>query len=351
MGDETWRSLPKLMSQRTQEILAEQLAGLADRQGRPFSIVLHGGEPLLLGELRLSTLFTALRQKLGSEFGISVQTNGVLITDKIIDVLEKYGIRVSISLDGPPTLHDTRRPDLRGRPTHARVLQGISKLLARPASVSLFSGLLAVVDPYSDPDNVYRFFKEVGAPSVDFLYRDGNHSKLPYGKDSVDSDIYGRWMAKILDLYIADPQPMRIRILDDIIKLLLGGAGMKEGIGLTDFGILVIDTDGSIRKNDTLKSSPLGDTFNANWNLNNCSLSDIATSDEFRTYHIAQKPSSAICANCSLLRVCGGGMVTHRFKEGRGYENPTVFCADQKFLIERVFRHLSRYNLVEARVA
>jgi len=351
MGDETWRSLPKLMSQRTQEILAEQLAALADRQGRPFSIVLHGGEPLLLGELRLSALFTILRRKLGNKFGISVQSNGVLISDKIIDVLEKYGVRVSISLDGPSTLHDSRRPDLRGRPTHARTLQGISKLLARPASASLFSGLLAVVDPYSDPDDVYRFFKQVGAPSVDFLYRDGNHSNLPYGKDSVDSDIYGKWMARILDLYIADAQPMRIRILDDMIKLLLGGVGMKEGVGLTDFGILVVDTDGSIRKNDTLKSSPLGDKFNANWNLNNCSLSEIARSEEFRAYHVAQKPSSTICSSCSLLQVCGGGMVTHRFKEGSGYENPTVFCADQKYLIGMISRYLSRYNLVAARVA
>jgi uncharacterized protein len=158
-------------------------------------------------------------------------------------------------------------------------------------------------------------------------------------------------MERILDLYIADPQPMRIRILDDMIKLLLGGVGMKEGVGLTDFGILVVDTDGSIRKNDTLKSSPLGDTFDANWNLNNCSLSDIATSEEFRAYHLAQKPSSTICASCSLLRVCGGGMVTHRFKEGSGYENPTVFCADQKYLIERIIGYLSRYNLVAERVA
>jgi uncharacterized protein len=211
--------------------------------------------------------------------------------------------------------------------------------------------LLAVVDPYSDPDDVYRFFKEVGTPSVDFLYRDGNHSNLPYGKDSVESDIYGKWMARILDLHIADPQPMRIRILDDMMKLLLGGVGMKEGVGLTDFGILVVDTDGSIRKNDTLKSSPLGDAFNANWNLNNCSLSDVVTSEEFRAYHVAQKPSSTICAKCSLLHVCGGGMVTHRFKEGSGYENPTVFCADQKYLIGRISRYLSRYNLVAARVA
>jgi len=33
-----------------------------------------------------------------------------------------------------------------------------------------------------------------------------------------------------------------------MIKLLLGGVGVKEGVGLTDFGILIIDTDGAIKK-------------------------------------------------------------------------------------------------------
>ena len=60
-------------------------------------------------------------------------------------------------------------------------------------------------------------------------------------------------MCKILDRYVSDPAPFRIRMLDDMMKLLLGGGGAKEGVGLTDYGILVIDTDGTVKKNDTLK--------------------------------------------------------------------------------------------------
>jgi uncharacterized protein len=127
--------------------------------------------------------------------------------------------------------------------------------------------VLAVVDPNSSPAEVYGFFKALAVPSVDFLYRDGNHTVLPYGKASPGSVEYGRWMSGILDLYIADPAPFRIRMLDDMIKLLLGGVGMKEGVGLTDFGILVIEIDGSVKKNDTLKSSPLGDGFEKAWNI------------------------------------------------------------------------------------
>ncbi len=37
--------------------------------------------------------------------------------------------------------------------------------------------------------------------------------------------------------------------------------GIKEGIGVTDFGIAVIDTDGTVTKNDTLKNVVIVNPF------------------------------------------------------------------------------------------
>src|SRR3546814_1305799 len=72
-------------------------------------------------------------------------------------------------------------------------------------------------------------------------------------------------MCDLIDAYLADPTPPRIRVVDDMIKLLLGGAARKEGVGLSDYGIMVIDTDGTISKNDTLKSTTnAGDVFSEN---------------------------------------------------------------------------------------
>ncbi len=343
MGDESWRTLPKRMAANTQALVAQELGALMLAQGRPFSVVLHGGEPLLLGLLRLEGLFTALRASLGEGCGISIQTNGVLITDAILDLCLRFDVTLSVSLDGPPAVHDRFRVDLRRRSTHARVLAGVERLKAHRAATRLFSGVLCVVDPTSDPDTIYEYFKALEIPSVDFLYRDGNHTTLPFGKASTDSGEYGAWMCRILDRYVCDPQPFRSRLLDDMMRLLLGGAGVKEGIGLTDYGILVIDTDGSVKKNDTLKSSPLGDAFDATWALGSQALADVTTSLEFKAYHLAQKPSSPTCQACPHLRVCGGGMVTHRFKDGSGYDNPTVFCADQKLLIRRMETVLAPY--------
>jgi uncharacterized protein len=348
MGDESWRTLPKRMGTKMQALVAAELGALLRAQGKPFSIVLHGGEPLLLGLSDLETLFIALRIELGLACKISIQTNGVLITESVLDLCTRFEVTLSVSLDGPPDIHDRFRVDLRQRPTHAKVIAGLEILKAHFNVDRLFSGVLAVVDPESDPDVVYDYFKELDIPSVDFLYRDGNHSSLPFGKASVCSSEYGAWMCRVLDRYVTDPDPFRCRLLDDIMRLLLGGVGVKEGIGLTDYGILVIDTDGSVKKNDTLKSSPLGDIFDANWALGRESLTKIAASQEFSAYHRAQRPSSPTCLACSHLNVCGGGMVTHRFKEGAGYDNPTVFCSDQKRLIRRMEEHLARYVKVRA---
>lgn len=348
MGDDAWRGLPKRMAVDTQTAVAARLRELRDEQGRPFSIVLHGGEPLLLGVQGLGRLLSSLRGALGFDCGISIQTNGVLLDREILDVCADERVSLSVSLDGPADVHDRFRVDRAGRPSHARVVAGIAALKAHRSSEALFSGVLAVVDPTTCPDEIYDYFRQFGVPSVDFLYRDGNHSSLPYGKASAASTEYGRWISRILDRYVEDPAPFRIRMLDDMMKLALGGVGVKEGVGLTDYGILVIDTDGSVKKNDTLKSSPLGDGFSTEWNVHRHPLSVIASSDEFRAYHRAQRPSSPTCAGCSHLRICGGGMLTHRFSEASGYDNPTVFCADQTMLINRIHDHVGRHTRAHA---
>jgi uncharacterized protein len=337
MADDGWRAQPKLLPPEIEDAVVDQLAELARFQVRPFSVVFHGGEPLLLGTRRLSRIFDRLRSSLPMTCGLHLQTNGVLLTQAVIDACAAHQVGISISLDGDPETHNFFRVDRRGRGSHARVIAGIERLLAHPMGSALFSGILAVIDPHTDPAKIYHWLKSTAAPSIDFLYRDGNHSQLPYGKSTVGSVEYGRWMSRMLDLYLADEMPPRIRVLDDLLKLILGGAGRKEGVGLTDFGIVVIETDGTINKNDTLKSTfGAADKFERGWSILRHRLADVVVSTEFESYHRAQRPSSPICLNCGELAICGGGMPAHRWSAEKGFNNPSVFCADQQYLIRRM---------------
>jgi uncharacterized protein len=347
MGNDGWKSQPKKMDGQTLTVIAQQLAKLASSQKRGFSVVFHGGEPLLVGADRFERMCRTLRQILPEECALHLQTNGMLLSEAILQACFLYDVGISISVDGPREVHDASRVDRRGRGSHERVLEGVRRLVCHPHGATLFTGVLAVVDIESDPVEVYEFLKSTGAPSIDFLYRDGNHDVLPIGKATRLSIEYGEWMARLLDYYLDDQAPTPIRFLDDMIKILIGGIGRKEGVGLNDYGIIVFETDGTITKNDTLKSvSASADQFDARPSALNCDLTSFVNSSIFNEYHQSQRPASSICKKCSYLNVCGGGMPSHRFSTENGLSNPTVFCADQQYLIERIKWHVSQRKAV-----
>ena len=337
MGDTRWATMPKRISHATITALAKALGDLSRAQQRRFAVVFHGGEPLLLGPKKLGVLLAALRRALPSDYPFSLQTNGMLITQEILDLCSEYRTSLGVSIDGPPDVNDRYRIDHEGKGTHKKVLEGIEKLQNHRDSDFLYTGLLAVIDPESDPCEVYNFFKTLNAPSLDLLYRDGNHSRLPYSKASFQSTENGRWLAQFLDIYLADKKPLKVRLLDDMIKLVLGGCGTKEGIGANDFGIIVIDTDGSVTKNDTLKSTFNGaDRFTRRWSVFTNDLTEVANSSEFLAYHTLQRPTASACLSCPELSICGGGMLVNRWRDDSGYHNPSVYCADQLFLIGHI---------------
>jgi uncharacterized protein len=74
-----------------------------EREGGPFT--LFGGEPLLLPEKDIEELWAWGFQRYGRN---SVQTNGVLINDRHIELFKQYNVSVGISIDGPGELNDVR---------------------------------------------------------------------------------------------------------------------------------------------------------------------------------------------------------------------------------------------------
>ena len=106
-------------------------------------------------------------------------------------------------------------------------------------------------------------------------------------------------------------------------------------MGQDDYGILVVETDGTITKNDTLKSADGADQFAERWSVHD-DLAELVGSPFFQEYHQSQRPKAAACLACPDLLICGGGMPTHRWSAAAAFDNPSVFCADQKRLIDHM---------------
>ena len=299
---------------------------------------------MLLEEALLARLLNGLRDRLPAGCTLSVQTNATLLSDRRLDMLADAGATVSVSLDGPAKINDARRVGFDGGGTFEATLAGIGRLQRHRAAQRLFSGTLSVIEPSTDPREVYWFLRGLGVPAMGFLLPDGNHSRLPPGKAGFDSHEAGTWLAGLFDVYMSDPDPVPIRVLDDLVKLLLGGSAAKEGMGRDLNAILIIDTDGAVTKNDTLKSTCDGaDRYDEPWTVHTHSLQEVSRTAAFREHVEMQHPTAVQCLRCPELSVCGGGMPLYRWSDERGFDNPSVYCADHLFLISRVRRYLDAH--------
>lgn len=97
-ADQSWRSMPRLLSDAHQDAFAERLAEYAAAVGlRRAAVIFHGGEPLLAGVDRLVGFAQKIRSAApGVEVDFGLQTNGLLLTDAVLDALEAEAIFVSL---------------------------------------------------------------------------------------------------------------------------------------------------------------------------------------------------------------------------------------------------------------
>jgi uncharacterized protein len=82
---------------------------------------LHGGEPLLLRDEDIETIFEWVynnyEQVRNGEKYTHIQTNATLLRDKHIEMFDKYNVNVGISCDGPPELNEHRKAAMREEAT------------------------------------------------------------------------------------------------------------------------------------------------------------------------------------------------------------------------------------------
>lgn len=356
--DRSWRDRPAAaphgVLDRTATRIAEHAAthGLTD-----ISLVLHGGEPLLAGTERLARLVSSVAERTpdGCTVHATVQTNATLLTQTRAAALARHGITVGISLDGGRAAHNTLRTDHAGRPSWPAASRGARLLADRFPQA--YAGILTVVDPATDPVDVYRSLLDLRPPALDLLLPHGNWTAPPPGLPARNPDgphpappgtgptPYGDWLCAVFDAWWrAGHRQTRVRLFEECIALLLGRPSAGESLGLAPFTAVVVETDGSIEQVDSLKSAYEGaaatglDVFRHSFD------------DALRHPAVAARQAGAAalgadCRACPLLTVCGGGHYAHRYRTGHGFTNPSVYCAD----LQRFIRHVATALAAAAR--
>jgi uncharacterized protein len=332
---------------------------VADRVGRSIgahvvrhrlsdiAIVLHGGEPMLAGAARLVTIAGRLRAYVppATRVRVSLQTNGVLLDEPSLQALTAAGIRVAVSLDGDEQSHDRHRRHKNGSGSHAQAMRAVG-LLGCPEYRNAFAGLLCVVDLENDARRVYRALAAADPPVVDFLLPYGNWSNPPPGRPPDHSTPYGDWLVAAFDEWYdsASPRP-EVRLFREIITLIMGGRSHTEQVGLSPACMIVFDVNGAMEQVDSLRTVGRNAASTA-MTVFTHDLEDALDHPAIRERQLGVQGLSNTCQSCPLVQVCGGGHYVHRYREGLGFRERSVYCADLDRLISHIHQRV-RHDITQ----
>jgi uncharacterized protein len=187
---------PKFMDFETARSAVDML--FSESSGRRgVHITFFGGETLMnFGLLqRVVEYATAQAAALERSIDFSLTTNATLLTPAIIDFLAENRIGVTVSMDGPPELHDALRVFANGRGSYDIVAPKVRELLAkhrtRPiaARVTLTSGV-------TDVGRIYRHLKhDLGFHEVGFAPVTTAPDRLYAIGDSRMGDVFAQFRA------------------------------------------------------------------------------------------------------------------------------------------------------------
>ena len=326
---------PAVLTKDAEDAFCARLeAHIAEHGLEEFMLVFHGGEPLLFPKHRFVTFqdkLDKIAERTGCHIDRGVSTNAILIDEEYAEILKKYEVSVSVSIDGPVEIHDTYRIDFKGLGTHAATVRGIETLRAAGHE----PGIISVCNPATDPEKLLRYVvDELGVKSFDILPPDATHADNPPAIDDYFTRLFDVWYEKYAGLGV------RITTLDAMITGTMGGMSCSDTIGLGPIDTLTLMTDGTLEPLDVLRITGDGST-KTDTGVFTHSLQDAQQDQRWLGAYNASLELCETCKACEYMDACGGGHLAQRWSPERQYDNPSVYCESWKKIFGHIWQRLS----------
>ena len=343
-GDLSWKTMPKFFSTKTAKRLVRRINEHANiHKLEEVILSFHGGEPLLLGSeklLELSKIFRSIESD-ELEVSLTMQTNGTLLNENVIEIIKEMEIYTALSVDGPKNINDIHRLDHNGESTFEDSLAGL--ILMNEYAPEYITGLLSVIDVRANPLEVFDFISSLGINNIDFLLPHYNWATLPprpkvkwNGEINNKHIIYGKWYMKIWNEWIRGKNnKIRIRFFENIIRQLCNKSGLYEVMNSDPVSLVTIATNGDIEGVDTLKSTGVG-TQKLGVNIFDNTLDEVLSHQHMLVRQSNADTLCEKCNKCSNLSSCWGGYFPHRFDNQGSFNNTSVYCEDLFWLIDEI---------------
>ena len=295
------------------------------------SVVWHAGEPLVLPVEWYEEAFTRIDALNSRDVRIhhSVQTNGVLLNDRWIDLFRRHRVGVGLSVDGPARLHDAHRTTRSGAGTHHRVMRAVGLLNASGLDYHVICVLTSAA--MDAADEMHEFFRDAGIRRVGFNVEEieGPHiSSSLEGPEMVEA--YRSFLRRMLELSRRDGTP-QIRELTTARSLILDrGHDPRSNQQTAPLRIVSVGVNGEI---STFSPELLGNRNPAYGdfvfgNVATHRLDDVLIDDNFMAVHGEIQSGVNACRDaCAHFMTCGGGAPANKvFEAGRFDVTETMYC-------------------------
>lgn len=341
--DSAWKNYPSVMTDDTITKFCSRLKEyLTNHKSiEDINIVFHGGEPLVFGTNHLLKTIDTIDSEIGDQacMHYSLQTNGTLLTEEFVSECSKRDIGISISIDGMKSVHDKHRKYKNGIGSYDDVLRGMKFLKKYP---NIFEGVIGVIDPAFDPDDILSFFESYSIENVDLLLPDSTYLDLPIGREQ-NPNLYRDWLISAFDSWFFRHQSLNFRTFEFLLRGLFGDNAELDAFGLGSLDYLTIETDGTYHTSDILKVAYENASY-LGMNLTNNTIDEALASEKVKEYNrlLSFESLPEKCKVCKYSDLCGGGSLPHRYSPENLFDNPTIYCNEMYALIEHASNVLEK---------
>jgi uncharacterized protein len=292
------------------------------------SVVWHAGEPTAAPIGWYEHAYRRLADLAPPQTSFAMQSNGIAIDDRWIDLFRRTNTNVSLSIDGPKRLHDARRRTRNDKPTWSLAMRGLKRLQDAGFDPSVITVLHP--DGLDCPDDYYDFYREYGVTQISFSVDEleGANTTSSFAARDYKRAITDFILA-ILERAYSDGYPLHIREVERVAHL-LAGVKMAGNEQVVPWAAIVVAADGSVSTFSPefmeVRAPQYGNFVFGN--ILDDDFTEFAQSEAFVRCAGAVATGVEACrTSCRYFNVCGGGSPVNKYCElGDLRASETQFC-------------------------
>jgi len=316
----------RLMAPEVIEAVREKIFSRIARDASP-SVVWHAGEPTAAPIRWYEHAYERLLDVCPPRAAFAMQTNGIAIEQKWIDLFRRTNTQVSVSIDGPQRFHDARRRTRNDQPTWDLAVRGLRRLQDGGFSPSVITVLHP--DGLAAPDEYYAFYRDYSITHVNFSIDEAEGANQKSAFAGGDKERIAAFLLGLLEYAYRDGFPLCVREIERIAHV-LAGAEPWANEQIEPWATIVVAADGSVSTFSpelTEVAAPRYGGF-VFGNILSGDLEDFGAMAAFA--HASRDIAAGVAAcrsTCRYFAVCGGGAPVNKFCEnGRLDSTETAFC-------------------------